>query len=272
MIRLPYVIDNQTYKLADILNALMEARQGHSLDVASAYFNIGAYRLLQECLKNLRSFRLLLGSEPGTASDVGLKYSLRRDLEQEAYSEETLRLVEDLIAYLRQPHVAVRLYEGGFLHAKCYLFYGDKGGQLPLFERLLPMIGIVGSSNFTAPGLSTNKELNLAHKTLLEPEEVDDRQARAAAERLVDEHASNRITDTNRRLLKSEVGARAILDLVEWYERQWAESRNFKDELVELLDASKFGEYPYTPLDIYLKAIYTYFKEELAGAEIAGPR
>jgi len=272
MIRLPYVLDNQSYTLADILNALMEARQGHSLDVASAYFNIGAYRLLQEGLKNLRSFRLLLGSEPGTARDIGLKHSLRRDLEQEAYSEETLRLVEDLIAYLRQPHVAVRLFERGFLHAKCYLFYGDKGGQLPLFERLLPMIGIVGSSNFTAPGLSTNKELNLAHKTLLEPEEVDDRQARAAAEHLVDEHASNRITDTNRRLLKSEVGARAILDLVEWYERQWVESRDFKDELVELLDASKFGEYPYTPFDIYLKAIYTYFKEELEGAEIAGTR
>ncbi len=272
MIRLPYVIDNQTYKLAEVINALMEAHQGLSLDVASAYFNIGAYRLLQEGLKNLHSFRLLLGSEPGAASDIGLKHNLRRDLEQEDFNENTLRLVEDLIAYLRQPHVAVRLYEGGFLHAKCYLFYGDKGGKLPLFERLLPIIGIVGSSNFTAPGLSTNKELNLAHKTLLEPEEVDDRQARAAAERLVDEHASTRITDTNRRLLKSEVGARAILDLVEWYERQWTESRDFKDELVELLDASKFGEYPYTPFDVYLKAIYTYFKEELEGAEPAGVR
>jgi len=272
MIHLPYVIDNQNQKLADILNALMEARQGHSLDVASAYFNIGAYRLLQDGLKNLRSFRLLLGFEPGSASDVGLKRNLRRDLEQEAYSEETLRLIEDLIAYLRQPHVAVRLFERGFLHAKCYLFYGDKGGQLPLFERLLPMIGIVGSSNFTAPGLSTNKELNLAHKTLLDTEEVDDRQARAAAERLMDEHASTRITDTNRRLLKSEVGARAILDLVEWYERQWADSRDFKEELVELLDTSKFGEYAYTPYEIYLKAIYTYFKGELEGSEIAGTR
>ena len=270
--RLPYVIDNQDHKLAEVLNALMEAHQEHSLDVASAYFNIGAYRLLQEGLKNLRSFRLLLGYEPGSASDVGLKRNLRRDLEQEAYSENTLRLVEDLIAYLHQPHVAVRLYEDGFLHAKCYLFYGDKGGQLPLFERLLPLIGIVGSSNFTAPGLSTNQELNLAHKTLLKPEEVDDRQARAAAERLMDEHVSTQIAETNRRLLKSEVGARAILDLVEWYERQWAESRDFKDELVELLDASKFGEYAYTPYEIYLKAIYTYFKEELEGAEIAGTR
>ena len=79
--------------------------------------------------------------------------------------------------------------------------------------------------------------------------------------------ANAQITETNRRLLKSEVGARAILDLVEWYERQWADSREFKDELIDLLDTSKFGEYPYTPYEIYLKAIYTYFKDELEGSE-----
>ena len=147
---LPYVIDNQNHKLADVLNAIMMDYKGRSLDVASAYFSIGAYRLLQESLSNLRSFRLLLGFEPEVAGDVGLKRNLRRDLEQEAYNEATLRLIEDLIAYLRRSDVAVRLYEHGFLHAKCYLFYGDKGSQAPLFERLLPMIGIVGSSNFTA--------------------------------------------------------------------------------------------------------------------------
>jgi SNF2 family DNA or RNA helicase len=84
-----------------------------------------------------------------------------------------------------------------------------------------------------------------------------------AAERLVDEHASKAITETNRRILKSEVGARAILDLVEWYEGQWSQARDFKDELVELLDASKFGGLEYTPYDIFLKAIYTYFQDDL---------
>jgi len=183
-----------------------------------------------------------------------------------------LRLVEDLIAYLRRPDVNVNLYENGFLHAKAYLFYGDKGSQTPLFDRFLPLIGIVGSSNFTGPGLLTNKELNLAHKTLLDPEEVDDAQARTAAERLVDEHANKTITESNRRILKSEVGARAILDLVDWYEKQWTQARPFKDELIELLDASKFGGYEYTPYDIYLKAIYTYFKDDLGAVEMPGIR
>ena len=46
--RIPYVIDNQTYKLSDVLNALLAEHIGHSLDVATAYFNVGAYRLLSQ--------------------------------------------------------------------------------------------------------------------------------------------------------------------------------------------------------------------------------
>ncbi len=44
--RIPYVIDNQTYKLSDVLNALLAEHIGHSLDVATAYFNAGAYQSL----------------------------------------------------------------------------------------------------------------------------------------------------------------------------------------------------------------------------------
>ena len=132
--RLPYVIDNQTYKLADVLNQVMASRAGYSLDIASAYFSVSGFRLLQTQLENLHSFRLLLGFQPKEGKDVGLHPSaaalremLRGDLEVEAYTDTTLRLVEDLIAYLRRAEVGVRLYEHGFLHAKCYLFYGDRG-------------------------------------------------------------------------------------------------------------------------------------------------
>ena len=72
--------------------------------------------------------------------------------------------------------------------------------------------------------------------------------------------------DDARRFIKSEVGARAITDLMQWYERQWADSVDFKDDLIELLDASKFGTKEYTPYEVYTKALYEYFKEEL-GAE-----
>lgn len=44
--KIPYVIDNQTHRLADILNALLVEHKGRSLDVATAYFTVGGFGLL----------------------------------------------------------------------------------------------------------------------------------------------------------------------------------------------------------------------------------
>ena len=267
---IPYVIDNQSYLMADALNALLREHQGRSLDVATAYFTVGGFGLIKDGLLGLGNFRLLLGAEPASGEQVGLRPDsgvlnglLRRDLEALPFDEKTLRMVEDLIAFLRRDVVKVRLHDKSFLHAKCWLFYSDRPGQQMLFDRFRPILAIVGSSNFTAPGLSSNRELNLTHKVLIDAEEVEDPDAARAVAWLSDARASERITQENRQLLKSEVGARAIIDLEAWYERNWNDSREFKDELIDLLDASKFGRKEYTPFEIYMKALYEYFKDEL---------
>ncbi len=59
------------------------------------------------------------------------------------------------------------------------------------------------------------------------------------------------------------MGARAIADLDAWFEQQWAASRDFKDELIGLLDASKFGAREYTPYQVYMKALYEYYRDDL---------
>jgi superfamily II DNA or RNA helicase len=268
--RVPYVIDNQSHRLADILGGLLREHQGRSLDVATAYFTVGGFGLIKDGLLGLGNFRLLLGAEPTTGEQLGLRPDsaviaglLRRDLEALPFDEKTLRMVEDLIAFLRRDVVKVRLHDKSFLHAKCWLFYSDRPGQQMLFDRFRPILAIVGSSNFTVPGLSSNRELNLTHKVLIDPEEVEDLDAARAVAWLSDTRPSERITNENRQLLKSEVGARAIIDLEGWYERNWNDSREFKDDLIELLDASKFGRKEYTPFEIYMKALYEYFKDEL---------
>ena len=277
--RVPYVIDNQVHRLADILDALLREHKGRSLDIATAYFTVGGFRLIQEGLLSLGNLRLLLGAEPVSGEQVGLrpdagiiKGSIRKDLEILPFDEKTLRLVEDLISYLKREAVLVRLHNKGFLHAKCWLFYSDRPGQQLLFDRFRPILAIVGSSNFTAPGLTSNRELNLAHKVLLDPAEVEDREATDAVSWLTDAKPSERITVENRQLLKSEVGARAIIDLETWYQRQWADGRDFKEELVELLDASKFGRKEYIPFQVYMKALYEYFKDDLVSETPQGTR
>ena len=41
--RIPYVIDNQQHRLADVLNEVLAEHTGRSLDVATAYFTVTGY-------------------------------------------------------------------------------------------------------------------------------------------------------------------------------------------------------------------------------------
>jgi len=260
--RIPYVIDNQHHRMADVLNAILSEHGDKSLDIATAYFNVQGFRLLREGLEGLGSFRLLLGDEPKDGASVGLRpraaEQLITELNTAPFDEATLRAVEDFIAFLQRELVQVRAYQQGFLHAKSYLFYGDlpAGGA----DRFQPIAAIVGSSNFTGPGLTTNKELNLSHKTVLSEDEV--LQAGPAP---VDGPQKLAV----RQRLMSSVGAQAITELDRWFQRQWDASRDFKGELIELLDASKFGQKEYTPYQVYMKALFEYFKDDL-GADLPG--
>ncbi len=84
---------------------------------------------------------------------------------------------------------------------------------------------------------------------------------------LSDERPSDKIKSKNKQLMKSEVGARAIIELESWYETQWFEAKDFREDLISILDASKFGQMEYTPYQVYMKALYEYFKDDL-GADI----
>jgi superfamily II DNA or RNA helicase len=282
-LQIPYVIDNIETRLADVLNSLLERKSGQRIDIASAYFSIRGFELLRDNLWNVANFRLLLGDQPDTGADVGLRPNsaayLRKELNAEPFNEATLRLVEDLVRFLRRDEVTVRLYLGyepgtdgrrRFLHAKCYLLYGGQDNPHSLFETLHPVVGIVGSSNFTGPGLSSNRELNLVHKTLLAEEEIDDPEARMEVGFQAADNLDIDLSLDKQLLLKSEVGARAIMDLSHWYEEQWRLAIDYKEQLIELLENSKFGGREYTPYEIYLKALYEYFKDDL-GNDLSQP-
>lgn len=279
-LQIPYVIDNITHRLADILNALLRAEPGQHVDIATAYFSIRGFQQVQATLPGVGKLRLLLGDKPTEREDIGLRPDsaafLRNELNAEPLSPATQQLVEDLVRFLRRERVEVRLYHGrlpgergrsAFLHAKCYLFYGGGSNPQALDERLNPRVGIVGSSNFTGPGLGSNRELNLVHKTLLDEAEIDDPVARAEIGHRSEARLEAGVDSAQQRMLKSEVGARAIIELSRWYDDQWQRSVDYKAQLIELLENSKFGGREYSPYEIYMKALYEYFADDLSADE-----
>jgi len=114
--RILYVIDNIEIRLADVLNDLLQREQGQQVDIATAYFSIRGFEHLRHTLLGVRHLRLLLGDKPLEGEDIGLRPDsaayLRHELNAEPFKEATLRLVEELIRFLRRGDVAVRLYLG----------------------------------------------------------------------------------------------------------------------------------------------------------------
>ena len=286
---IPYVIDNQQHKMQAVLAELLADHTGRSLDVATAYFNVGGFRLLQSGLQGLGSLRLLLGAEPKTAVDLGLRArkqprhaanlleseSLGYELQTSPFNATTQAAVKSLIVFLSRPEVEVRLYGSGFLHAKSYIFYGDKPGSR---DRLNPSAAIVGSSNLTTPGLTSNRELNLAHKSMLSDDELNlAEQVGQLAFFDINAAASDPASSTpqqlaQRRQAMSSVGATAMQELSGWFERNWAASHDYKAELIQLLVGSQFVSNEYTPYQIYTKALFEYFRDELEQQEIGNTR
>lgn len=156
------IIDNDKIKLFTELKNILND-QPKFFDVASGYFNVGGFELIAQEVKNVRKFRLLLGHAPVVDDKVKpdvfeplafYKNNLKEDLENEEFTSKKSKTVKELINFLENEGVEVKLLQKPFLHGKAYIFEN---------------LAIVGSSNFTYSGLAGNTELNAV---LIDPHPV----------------------------------------------------------------------------------------------------
>lgn len=71
----------------------------------------------------------------------------------------------------------------------------------------------------------------------------------------------------NSELMLTSMSQAVAKGLREWFEGKWAESEDYKPDLLETLRASKFGSKPYTPFEVFMKALYEYFKDRIQLAQ-----
>lgn len=205
------VIDNSKMTLANFLSEVLKSSKDANLDIATAFFNIKAYELIKEEINGLKHFRLLLGKSPELNEKITLGERLLNDIKEEIegfdLEKNQNELVRDLINFLKKKNVEIRIYTKDFLHGKAYIF-----------DNLV----VVGSSNFTRAGLTSNTELNIV-----------------------------------------SLEAEAEYIRKRWFDKFWDQASDFKEELIKILEESRFGSKEYSPYQIFIKTLYELQKEDL---------
>jgi len=139
-----------------------------SFDIATGYFEIGSLLALDGEWQKLDKIRILMGSETTQRTkklflEVVQKRAtneLEERIESEKIKNPFLNGVTKILEALRTGKIECRIYSKKKFHAKTYITHG-----------LIEVIGskaLVGSSNFTRPGLTENIELNVQIQTTAE--------------------------------------------------------------------------------------------------------
>jgi len=150
------VIDNRGENtLLALLKSLLP--QAVSLDIATGYFEIGSLLALQNSWRYLKNLRVILGDETSKRTRRELIESIKRQcnesIEIEKERDDTLKGLNAIRDALDNKRIRMKIYTKAKFHAKTYLVRNE-----PL---KFPDYAVVGSSNFTLPGLTKNLELNI---------------------------------------------------------------------------------------------------------------
>ena len=155
-----FIVDNSDseWKVRNYLTDWCELSK--TIDIATGYFEIGALLALKDKWQQVDSIRLLMGDEVSKrtkrAFEEGLKKiasTLDASLEGEKKANDFLSGVPAVVEALRSGKIQCRVYRKDKFHAKCYLTHAR--------QAVIGSFGLVGSSNFTKPGLEDNVELNV---------------------------------------------------------------------------------------------------------------
>ncbi|GAB4504420.1 MAG: hypothetical protein Fur0043_14140 [Anaerolineales bacterium] len=131
-----------------------------AMDIATGYFEIGALLGLDGHWQKLDKIRILMGDEVSKrtydafAKALGeLKTVLDNSLEQAKEKNDFLEGAPAIVEALQAGKISCRVYRERKFHAKAYITY-------PRMD-VIGATALVGSSNFTYPGLTDNVELNV---------------------------------------------------------------------------------------------------------------
>jgi len=155
-----FIVDNshEDWKVLRYLHDWCQLSK--SIDIATGYFEIGSLLALQDEWQKVDHIRILMGDEVSrrtkNAFAAGLDQVKRRldlSLETEKEKNDFLTGVSGIVEAIRSGKITCRVYRKDKFHAKAYITHAK--------QAVVGSSALVGSSNFTVPGLCDNVELNI---------------------------------------------------------------------------------------------------------------
>ena len=130
------------------------------IDIATGYFEIGGLLGLKDEWQKVDAIRILMGDEVSRRTRAAfaeglsnIQARLEASLETEKDRNAFLNGVPAVVEALRAGKIRCRVFRKDKFHAKCYLTHAR--------QEVVGSFGLVGSSNFTYPGITENIELNV---------------------------------------------------------------------------------------------------------------
>jgi superfamily II DNA or RNA helicase len=155
-----FIVDNsdQDWKVANYLREWCSISR--QFDIATGYFEIGSLLSLDGEWQKLDKIRILMGDEVSKRTKKAFEDSLAQlasrldqSLEDAKEDDDFLSGVPAIVDAINNKKIKARVYRKKKFHAKAYITHSK-----------LAVVGssaLVGSSNFTFPGLHQNVELNV---------------------------------------------------------------------------------------------------------------
>ena len=155
-----FIVDNSDseWKVLQYLKEWCEIAR--AFDIATGYFEIGSLLALDGEWQKLEKIRILMGDEVSRRTQQALLEGVReiqsildRSIEREKEKNDFLVGVPAIVDAIRQGKIECRVYRQNKFHAKAYITHAKSA--------VVGASALVGSSNFTLPGLTANVELNV---------------------------------------------------------------------------------------------------------------
>ena len=160
-----FIVDNsdESWKGLKYLQDWTEIAR--AFDIATGYFEIGSLLALDGKWQKLDKIRILMGDEVTARTRRVILESLQNSIaatldasiEDEKEKNDFLAGVPAIVQAMRAGKIECRAYTKGKFHAKAYITHPRVA--------VIGSVALVGSSNFTVPGLTQNIELNIQLRT-----------------------------------------------------------------------------------------------------------